>query len=89
MSSLELVVKYNKADLSRLQPHLANWVKTHAYIRQMETTEVNMLELRKMMSVEIDTRGNVQIVTRLRSRFIAMRKQLEDQLLFSKLAAEG
>lgn len=85
MSDLNITTKYTKADLNRLQPHLANWIKAHAYIRQLDDSEESMMELRKMISIEIDAYGRVQMVTRLRSRYIAIRKHLEDKILFSKI----
>ena len=85
MDSLDTTVKYTKADLNRLQPHLSNWIKAHAYIRQLDNSEASMLELRKMISIEIDAYGRVQMVTRLRSRYIAIRKHLEDKILFGKI----
>lgn len=85
MESLDTTVKYTKADLNRLQPHLSNWIKAHAYIRQLDNSEASMLELRKMISIEIDAYGRVQMVTRLRSRYIAIRKHLEDKILFGKI----
>ena len=85
MDSLDTTVKYTKADLNRLQPHLSNWIKAHAYIRQLDNSEASMLELRKMISIEIGAYGSVQMVTRLRSRYIAIRKHLEDKILFGKI----
>lgn len=85
MTDLNIITKYTKADLNRLQPHLSNWIKAHAYIRQLDNSDDSLLELRKMISIELDAYGRVQMVTRLRSRYIAIRKHLEDRILFSKL----
>jgi len=89
MDAMDITIKYTKDDLQRLQPYLGNWIKAHAYIRQLSNSPKSLLELRKMISVEVDTHGRVQMVTRLRSRYIAIRKQLEDQILFRKLPARA
>lgn len=83
--SIDITVKYNKQDLSKLQPQLSNWLKTHAYIRGMQDSEDSLLQLQKLITIELDTGRRVQMITRLRSRYTAMRQRLEDQKLFSKV----
>lgn len=85
MSDLAIVTRYSKDDLNRLQPRLTNWLKAHAHIRQLDAKPESLIELRKMISIEIDTYGRIQMVSRLRSRYTALRKQLEDKLLFSQI----
>lgn len=84
--TLDITTPYSRQDLERLQPQLSNWLKTHSYIRQLNNSEKSLIELRKLITIELQNEQRVQMVSRLRSRFVAMRKQLEDELLFSKIA---
>lgn len=85
MSEFDVTIKYSRSDQSRLQPHLSNWLKAHAYIKSLNTSPESLLELRKLISIELDTQKRVQMITRLRSRYINIRRQLEDRALFSLL----
>lgn len=81
----DITVKFTGRDVDDLQPHLSNWLKTHAYIRGLKDNEDSLLILRKLISIELKTNKRVQMITRLRSRYTAMRQRLEDQTLFSKV----
>ena len=80
-----LITKYTRQDENRIRPHLTNWMKTHAYIKTLNNSPESMLELRKMISIELNHEKRAQLIMRLRSRYINIRRQLEDRALFSML----
>lgn len=80
-----LTIKYTRQDEARLKPHLNNWMKTHAYIKTLAASPESLIELRKLISIEVDSEKRAQMIMRLRSRFINLRRQLEDRALFSML----
>lgn len=82
--STDITIVFTRRDVEVLQPHLSNWLKTHAYIRGLHDSEESLMILRKLISIELKTGKRVQMITRLRSRYTAMRQRLEDQVLFSK-----
>lgn len=82
---MDITVKYTKQDQARLAPFLSGWLKTHAYIRQLDRNEASLTELRKMISIEIHTKRRIQILSRLREHFSALRRELEDKQLFGQL----
>jgi len=84
-STTDITVVFTPRDVEVFQPHLSNWLKTHAYIRGLQDSEKSLLILRKLISIELKTGKRVQMITRLRSRYTAMRQRLEDQNLFSKV----
>ena len=84
-STTDITVDFTDKDVQMFQPHLSNWLKTHAYIRVLPDNEKSLLILRKLISIELKTGKRVQMITRLRSRYTAMRQRLEDQVLFSKV----
>ncbi len=84
ISALDITVDFDDRDVRILQPHLSNWLKTHAYIRGFPDNEKALLILRKLISIELKTGKRVQMIMRLRSRYTAMRQRLEDQVLFNK-----
>lgn len=82
---MKLIVKITKADLARINPHMTNWMPVHAYIRHLPNNEESLLELRRMMTVELDrSEPRAQILERLYGKFSAMRKQMEEQDLFGR-----
>lgn len=83
--SLDITLKVSKDDIIRLQPHLRGWLKTQAYIKMLPSDEKSLLELRKMISIEVTNNKRLMIVLRLKEKFNSIRRELEDKLLFAKL----
>lgn len=86
---MDLTTKISKADLARITPHMTNWMPVHAYMRHLPATENGLLELRRMMTIELKRdQPRPQIMERLYGRFSALRKQMEEQVLFGQMHVE-
>lgn len=83
--TVDITVQVTEKDIQRFENILSNWLKTHAYIKTLPDNEKSLHILRILISVELKTNKRIQIITRLRSRFVAMRKALEDQAMFKKV----
>lgn len=82
---VDLRVTYTQKDVSRLSPYLTGWIKTHVYIRSLPVHEDSLIELQKMISIEMNTQKRYQIVVRVRERFSSIRRDLEDEWLYGLL----
>lgn len=83
---MDLTTKISKTDITRITPHMTNWMPVHAYIRHLSATEDGLLELRRMMTIELKRdQPRPQIMERLYGRFSALRKQMEEQELFGRM----
>ena len=83
--TVDITVPVTQQDLDKYGDIMSNWLKTHSYIKTLPQNEKTLHKLRVMMTVELRTRRRIQMITRLRSRFMALRKTLEDQAIFKKL----
>lgn len=66
-------IEYTKLDKSRFGPLLKNW----SYLQLFLGSIKDETELLKMIKYELDTKGRVQIIERIRTRFNKVRSERE------------
>lgn len=83
---MNLTTKITKTDIARIMPHMTNWMPVHAYIRHLPVDENSLLELRRMLTIELNREEpRAQILERLYGKFSAMRKQMEERDIFGRM----